>query len=45
MNGRTTIEVGLAGSITMIILCSAVALLLWNFYRRYKKLSDRDEEK
>jgi hypothetical protein len=45
MNGRTTIDVGVAGSVTMIILVSAVSLLLWNFYRRYKKLSDRNEEK
>jgi hypothetical protein len=45
MNGKTTIDVGVAGSITMIILVSAVSLLLWNFYRRYKKLSDRNEEK
>ena len=43
MNGRTTIDVGVAGSVTMIILCSAVALLLWNFYRRYKRLNDRIE--
>ncbi|MCX6453392.1 MAG: hypothetical protein WCH97_00290 [Actinomycetes bacterium] len=45
MNGRTTIDVGVAGSITMIILCLSVGLLLWNFYRRYKKLSDRNDEK
>jgi hypothetical protein len=45
MNGKTTIDVGVTGSITMIILVSAVSLLLWNFYRRYKKLSDRNEEK
>jgi len=45
MNGKTTIDVGVAGSITMIILTAAVALLLWNFYRRFKKLSDRDDEK
>jgi hypothetical protein len=45
MNGKTTIDVGVAGSITMIILVSAVSLLLWNFYRRYKNLSDRNEEK
>jgi len=29
----------------MLILSAAVALLLINFYRRYKKLSDRDDEK
>jgi hypothetical protein len=41
MNGRTSIEVGLAGSITMIFLVTAVTFLLWNFYRRYKRLNDR----
>jgi hypothetical protein len=45
MNGKTTIDVGMAGSITMIFLVTAVSLLLWSFYRRYKKLSDRNEEK
>jgi hypothetical protein len=45
MNGRTTIDVGVAGSITMIFLVTAVSLLMWSFYRRYKKLSDRNEEK
>jgi hypothetical protein len=29
----------------MLILSAAVALLLINFYRRHKKLSDRDDEK
>jgi len=43
MNGRTSIEVGLAGSLTMIVLVTAVTLLLWSFYRRFKKLSDRFE--
>ncbi|CAB4946945.1 unannotated protein [freshwater metagenome] len=45
MNGRTTIDVGVAGSLTMIFLVTAISLLLWSFYRRYKKLSDRNEEK
>jgi hypothetical protein len=45
MNGRTTIDVGVAGSLTMIFLVSAVSLLLWSFYRRNKKLLDRNEEK
>jgi hypothetical protein len=45
MNGRTTIDVGVAGSLTMIFLVSAVSLLMWSFYRRHKKLSDRNEEK
>ncbi len=45
MNGRTTIDVGVAGSLTMIFLVSAVSLLMWSFYRRNKKLLDRNEEK
>jgi hypothetical protein len=45
MNGRTTIDVGVAGSLTMIFLVSAVSLLLWSFYRRNRKLLDRNEEK
>jgi hypothetical protein len=45
MNGRTTIDTGIAGSLTMIFLVSAVSLLMWSFYRRYKKLSDPNEEK
>ncbi len=45
MNGKTTIDVGLAGSLTMIVLVTAVSLLMWSFYRRNKKLLDRNEEK
>lgn len=41
MNGKTTIDVGLAGSLTMIVLVTAVTLLLVSFYRRFKRLSDR----
>jgi hypothetical protein len=45
MNGKTTIDVGIAGSLTMIVLVTAVSLLMWSFYRRNKKLLDRNEEK
>jgi hypothetical protein len=45
MNGKTTIDVGVAGSLTMIVLVTAVSLLMWSFYRRNKKLLDRNEEK
>jgi hypothetical protein len=45
MNGRTTIDVGIAGSVLMIILATAVTLLLMNFYRRFKRLSDSNEDK
>ncbi|MEI8066414.1 MAG: hypothetical protein WCH42_03670 [Actinomycetes bacterium] len=44
MSDQATINVGVAGSITMIILCAAVALLLWNFYRRYKRMQNRNDE-
>jgi hypothetical protein len=36
-------EVGAAGSITMILLFTAVALLLRSFYKRYNRLRDRDD--
>jgi hypothetical protein len=45
MNGKTTIDVGMAGSLTMIVLVTAVSLLMWSFYRRNRKLLDRNEEK
>jgi len=45
MNGKTTIDVGMAGSLTMIFFVTAVSLLFWSFYRRYKKLADRNEDK
>jgi len=45
MNGKTSIDVGIAGSLTMIVLVTAVTLLLVSFYRRFKKLSDRNEDK
>lgn len=37
------IEVGVAGSLTMIALFSAVTLLLRSFYKRYTRLQIRDE--
>ena len=37
------IETGTAGSITMILLFTAVALLLRSFYKRYSRLRERDE--
>lgn len=36
-------EVGAAGSITMILLFTAVALLLRSFYKRYNRLRERDD--
>jgi hypothetical protein len=37
------IEVGAAGSLTMIALFTAVALLLRSFYKRYSRLQKRGE--
>jgi hypothetical protein len=33
---------GSAGSITVLILCITVALLLRSFYKRFNKMKDRD---
>jgi hypothetical protein len=38
------VEVGVAGSLTMIVLFSTVALLLRSFYKRFVKLQDRGDE-
>jgi hypothetical protein len=37
-------DMGTAGSLTVAILCLSVALLLRNFYKRYKRLEARKEE-
>jgi heme/copper-type cytochrome/quinol oxidase subunit 2 len=36
------VNVGIAGSLTMILLCTGVVLLLVSFYRRYKRLKERE---
>ncbi|CAB4534502.1 unannotated protein [freshwater metagenome] len=38
------VEVGVAGSLTMIVLFSSVALLLRSFYKRYTNLQNRSDE-
>ena len=38
------VEVGVAGSLTMFVLFSSVALLLRSFYKRYTKLQNRSDE-
>ena len=44
MNDSTqTINVGLVGSLTMIFLTLAVTLLCISFYRRYKRMQNRQE--
>jgi len=37
------VEVGVAGSLTMIVLFSSVAFLLRNFYKRYLRMQARDQ--
>ena len=41
-DGAKNVNVGVAGSITMILLCSAVAGLCISFYRRYKRAQGGD---
>ena len=38
------VEVGAAGSLTMIVLFSAVIFLLRSFYKRYTRLQQRGVE-
>jgi len=37
------VDMGWAGSLTVLILCISVALLLRSFYKRYNKMKDRDD--
>jgi len=37
------VEVGVAGSLTMIVLFSSVAFLLRSFYKRFNRLQERSE--
>ena len=37
-------DVGVAGSLTMILLTLAMVFLMVNFYRRYKRLLDRKDK-
>ena len=38
------VEMGWAGSLTVLILCITVALLLRSFYKRYTRMSARNNE-
>jgi heme/copper-type cytochrome/quinol oxidase subunit 2 len=38
------VNVGLAGSLTMIVLVTAVTLLMISFYRRYKRAADKKDQ-
>ena len=45
MNDTTqNVNVGIAGSLTMIFLTLAVALLCISFYRRYKRAQKRQDD-
>ena len=37
------VDMGWAGSLTVLLLCISVALLLRSFYKRYTKMKDREE--
>lgn len=44
MEEAGSFDVGVAGSLTMIILTLAMTALMINFYRRFKRLSDRKDQ-
>lgn len=41
---QKNVDVGLAGSLTMIFLTVAVVLLLRNFYKRFNRLQKNKDE-
>lgn len=38
------VDMGIAGSLTMIVLVSATALLLRSFYKRYNRLNKTEDQ-
>ena len=38
------VDMGVAGSLTMILLVSATAILLRSFYKRYTRLQNREDD-
>jgi len=38
------VQMGWAGSLTVFLLCVSVALLLRSFYKRYMRMSSRNNE-
>jgi hypothetical protein len=38
------VDMGIAGSLTMIFLVSAIALLLRSFYKRYNRVINREDK-
>jgi hypothetical protein len=41
---QDTVNKGLAASLTVTLLCVAVALLLRSFYKRYSRMNQRKDE-
>jgi hypothetical protein len=39
------VEVGVAGSLTMIVLFSSVAFLMRSFYKRYQRMNNNGSER
>jgi hypothetical protein len=37
------VDMGWAGSLTVLLLCISVALLLRSFYKRYNKMKNRED--
>lgn len=37
------VDMGVAGSLTMILLVSSIAFLLRSFYKRYNRMQDRED--
>lgn len=44
MDEVKSFDMGVAGSLTMIFLTLATTFLLVNFYRRHKRLIDREDQ-
>ena len=38
------VDMGIAGSLTMIVLVSSIALLLRSFYKRYNRLNNTEDQ-
>ena len=38
------VDMGIAGSLTMIVLVATVTLLLRSFYKRYNRLINREDD-
>lgn len=38
------VEIGTAGSLTMIVLCTAMVFLMRSFYKRYTRMNKRRED-